>query len=237
MAKANTTWNVQPHGPLEALSENLWRVEGSLDNMPLKRVMTIARRADGGLVIHNGIAVDDATTKAIEALGAPAFLVVPNAYHRLDAPAFKAKWSAMKVVAPRGSKKKVEEVVPVDLAYDEVPTDDAVRFEHVAGVAEGEGAMIVTSSDGVTVVLNDLVFNMPHLPGAQGFVLKHVTQSSGGPKLSRLVRWFVIKDKAAVRAELERLAALPGLVRVVVSHHETITDRPADALRAVAATL
>jgi hypothetical protein len=112
-----------------------------------------------------------------------------------------------------------------------------VRFEHVAGVAEGEGAMIVTSSDGVTVVLNDLVFNMPHLPGAQGFVLKHVTQSSGGPKLSRLVRWFVIKDKAAVRAELERLAALPGLVRVVVSHHETITDRPADALRAVAATL
>jgi hypothetical protein len=237
MAKANTTWNVQPHGPLEALSENLWRVEGSLDNMPLKRVMTIARRADGGLVIHNGIAVDDATTKAIEALGAPAFLVVPNAYHRLDAPAFKAKWPAMKVVAPRGSKKKVEEVVPVDLAYDEVPTDDAVRFEHVAGVAEGEGAMIVTSSDGVTVVLNDLVFNMPHLPGAQGFVLKHVTQSSGGPKLSRLVRWFVIKDKAAVRAELERLAALPGLVRVVVSHHETITDRPADALRAVAATL
>jgi hypothetical protein len=237
MAKANTTWNVQPHGPLEALSENLWRVEGSLDNMPLKRVMTIARRADGGLVIHNGIAVDDATTKAIEALGAPAFLVVPNAYHRLDAPAFKAKWPAMKVVAPRGSKKKVEEVVPVDLAYDEVPADDAVRFEHVAGVAEGEGAMIVTSSDGVTVVLNDLVFNMPHLPGAQGFVLKHVTQSSGGPKLSRLVRWFVIKDKAAVRAELERLAALPGLVRVVVSHHETITDRPADALRAVAATL
>jgi hypothetical protein len=237
MAKANTTWNVLPHGPLEQLAENCWRVEGSLANMPLKRVMTIARRSDGALVIHNGIAVDEATTKAIEALGTPTMLVVPNAFHRLDAPAFKAKWPAMKVVAPRGGRKKVEEVVPVDYDYDDAPTDPAVRFEHLAGVAEAEGAMIVTSADGVTLVLNDYLFNMPHLPGLQGFVLKHVTQSSGGPKLSRVIRLFLIKDKKAVRAELERLGSIPGLKRVVVSHHETIVDRPGDVLREVAKTV
>ena len=237
MAKANTTWKVLPHGPLEALADNCWRVEGSLENMPLKRVMTIARRTDGGLVIHNGIAVDEATTKAIEALGTPTFLVVPNAYHRLDAPAFKARWPALRVIAPRGGRKKVEEVVPVDHDYDDAPTDPAVRFEHLAGVGEAEGAMIVTSSDGVTLVLNDYLFNMPHVPGVQGFVLKHVTQSTGGPRLSRIVRLFLIKDKKAVRAELERLAAIPDLRRVVVSHHVTIDDRPGDVLREVATTL
>ena len=237
MAKANTTWKVLPHGALERLAENVWRVEGSLEKMPLKRVMTIAKRADGGLVIHNGVAVDEATTKAIEALGTPTWLVVPNAYHRLDAPAFKAKWPGMKVVAPRGARKKVEEVVPVDCTYDEVPADDAVRFEHLAGVADAEGAMLVTSSDGVTLVLNDYLFNMPHLPGMQGFVLKHVTQSSGGPRLSRIIRLFLIKDKKAVRSEFERLATIPNLKRIVVSHHETIIERPAEVLREVAKTL
>ena len=210
MAKANTTWKVLPHGALERLAENVWRVEGSLEKMPLKRVMTIAKRADGGLVIHNGVAVDEATTKAIEALGTPTWLVVPNAYHRL---------------------------VPVDCTYDEVPADDAVRFEHLAGVADAEGAMLVTSSDGVTLVLNDYLFNMPHLPGMQGFVLKHVTQSSGGPRLSRIIRLFLIKDKKAVRSEFERLATIPNLKRIVVSHHETIIERPAEVLREVAKTL
>jgi hypothetical protein len=33
------------------------------------------------------------------------------------------------------------------------------------------------------------------------------------------------------------LAATPGLVRVMVAHHETIVDRPAEALRGVATTL
>ena len=47
MAKANTTWKVPQHGPIEKLSDRLWRVEAQLGGMPMKRVMAIARRADG----------------------------------------------------------------------------------------------------------------------------------------------------------------------------------------------
>ena len=44
----HVTWRVLPHRPLTQLSERVWRLEG----MPMKRVMTIAKRADGGLAVH-----------------------------------------------------------------------------------------------------------------------------------------------------------------------------------------
>lgn len=66
-SKAHTQWTVLPHAPIERLSERLWRVEGALPGMPMRRVMAIARRSDGGLVVHNAIAVDDAVTAAARA--------------------------------------------------------------------------------------------------------------------------------------------------------------------------
>src|SRR5690606_38404699 len=79
------------HGPLERLEDNLWRVEGALPNMALRRVMTVVRMADGRLVIHSAIALPDELMAQIEAWGRPSYLLVPNAYHRLDAPAYKAR--------------------------------------------------------------------------------------------------------------------------------------------------
>lgn len=237
MAKANTEWKVLPHEALEQLADGVWRVEGSLDNMPLKRVMTIAKRADGQLIVHNAVALEESTMKRIESFGPIGFIIVPNGFHRLDAPAFKKRYPHAKIVVPPAARKKVEEVVPVDLTFAEVPADERVELRLLASTNDAEGVMIVKSPDGTTLVVNDAVFNMPHLPGFQGFVLRHLTQSSGGPKVSRVARLFLIKDKARFRQELESFAALPGLARVVVSHHQTITSDPAGALRSVAASI
>lgn len=236
-AMNDPSWRVLPHSPPEKMEDNLWRVEGELEGMPLKRVMTVAKRSDGGLVIHNGIALEEDAMRELEAFGEPAFLVVPNGYHRMDAGRYKARYPKLKVVCPRGAKKKVEQAVPVDLDYEAYPQDEAVGLRTLEGLGEAEGVMTVRSSDRVSLVLNDALFNMPHLSGVHGFVLKHLTGSSGGPKISRVARWFIIKDKRAFRAELEKLADTAGLVRVIVSHHETIDDDPARTLRRVAATL
>jgi hypothetical protein len=235
--KAHTEWTVLRHGPIERLSERLWRIEGTLPSMPLARVMTIARRRDGGLVIHNAVAVDDATRGEIEAWGSVAAIVVPNGYHRLDAPAFHTRYPDARILCPRGARAKVEQVVPVTGGYEDEPADPAVTLETLAGTGDTEGAMIVRDRDGASLVLNDIVFNMPHLTGIHGFVLRWITSSSGGPKVSRIARWLVAKDKSAVRAHLERLAATPDLRRIIVSHHETIDREPAKVLREVAATL
>jgi hypothetical protein len=237
MAKAFDSWQVHPHGPIEELDDRVWRVEAKLPNMDLMRVMTLAKRQDGKVVIHNAIALDDDEMKRIEAWGEPAFLVVPNGYHRLDAPAFSKRYPDAKVVCPAGARKKVEEVVKVDLTYEEWPSDDAVQIETLDGTGEQEGVMIIRSEDGATLVFNDAIFNAPHGKGLTGFIFKHVTQSTGGPRVSRVFRWFVMKDRGPFRAHLERLAKTSDLRRIIVSHYRTIDEDAAETLRGVAAAL
>ncbi len=237
MTKANASWTVIGHRPIEKLSSRVWRIEGDLPGMPLKRVMTVVRMSDGRLIVHNAIALEDGAMREVEAWGPIAFVLVPNGYHRLDAPAFHARYPSARFLCPPGSRRRVAEVVPDVGLYAELPPDPSVSLGVLDGVAEAEGFLRVEDETGVTLVLNDAVFNMPHMPGAQGWVLKNVTASSGGPRVSRLGRLFLVKDKAAFVAHLERLAATERLTRVIVSHHQTITERPGDALRAAAATV
>jgi hypothetical protein len=237
MAKAHTTWKVLPHGPIEKLSASLWRVEGQLEGIDMKRVMTVARRADGTLVIHNAVALGDAEMAAIDAWGQVATLIVPNGYHRLDAKVFKDRYPAAKVLCPPGAKARVAEVVAVDGVLTDLPADGVVDLIVLDGTNGREGAMIVRDGGDTSVVLNDAVFNMPHGKGVTGFVLRRVTGSTGGPRVSRVAKLFLVGDKAKFRAQLEQLAALPGLTRIVVSHHQTISEDAAGTLRRVAAAL
>lgn len=241
MAKANLEWTILPHGPIEKLSPRVWRVEGTLAGMPLKRVMTIVRCASGRLLVHNAIAIDESSMAEIAAWGEVGWILVPNGYHRLDAPAFAKRFPTAQVLCPPGARKKVQEVVTVHGTYADFPKDASVSLHLLDGVADEEGYVQVSDEAGVTLVMNDLVFNMPHLPGAQGFVLKHLTRSTGGPQLTRVSRFFLVKDKAKVRAQLERLAGIEHLTRVIVSHHQTIettSERSvSDVLRSVAATV
>ncbi|HEX2691948.1 MAG TPA: hypothetical protein VHN14_35305 [Kofleriaceae bacterium] len=237
MPKPYPAWRVLPHRPLTQLSERVWRLEGDLENMAMKRVMTIARRGDGGLVVHSAIAADDPTMAMIAKLGEIRTILVPNRFHRLDAKVFHARFPAAQIVCPAGACAKVEQVVPVNATYDAIPADGAVELQPLDGTKAREGAMIVRDGDGTTVVLNDIVFNMPHAPGIQRFVRKNLLRSSGGLRITLTARLFLVADKVALRGHLERLAALPGLRRVIVSHHETIEREPARALVSAAAML
>jgi hypothetical protein len=237
MPRAYETWTPLPHKPIERLAENLWRVQGTLKGMGLRRVMTLARLEDGRLVIHNGIALEEDEMRQIEEWGPPAFLIVPNGYHRLDSYVFKKRYPDVKVLCPRAARKQVEQVVAVDGDYDTFPTDANVRLEHAEGVGEREGVMIVRSADGVTLVFNDLIFNMPHGKGLMGFVARHIMGSTGGPRITRLVRFFLVKDRDVLCAYLIRLSETPDLRRIIVSHHRTIEDDPARTLRRVAETV
>ncbi len=224
------------HGPIEELESNLWRVSGSLPGrIPLRRVMTVARLARGGLVVHSPIALDAAGMATLERFGEVGFIVVPNAYHRLDASSYAMRYPNARVLAPRGARAKIEQVVVVHGGLDDLGDRD-VTLEHVAGTNEGEALMTVRSADRRSLVFTDTVFNMPHQHGVSGWVLKHVTQSSGGPKVSRLAKLFIVKDAAAFAAYLDALAAQP-IARVIVSHHDMIVDDPAGTLKQIAASL
>jgi hypothetical protein len=232
MAKCFESWTVLPHGPLEKLSENLWRVEGTMPNGNTHRVMTIARMKDGRLVIHNPIALEPTLQAEVEAFGTPACIVVPNGFHRQDAKIYKDRYPAANVYAPLKARKKVEQVVAVTGDYDTAPKDDTVRLLHLDGCRGSEGVLEVKSTDGVTIVFNDTICNLPKIGGFIGFFLA----PTGRPSVPRFSRWLIVKDKAAFARHVNSWAK-PDLARVIVSHGPMVTDRPADALKSVTAAL
>ena len=230
-------WTVLPHGKLEKLEENLWRVEGTLPGGGPPRVMTVARLGDGRLVLHGPIALGDPEMKDIEAFGTPAFLLVPNGGHRLDAAVYKKRYPKITVVTAALSKAKVEQVVPVDDTTGRFG-DGSVTYEPIEGTIEG--ALVVRSRSGTTLVLNDAVMNMApgSIKGFGGFVSGMLGFFGPEPKVVPLAKLMVYKDKKAARAHLERLADTPQLTRVIVSHGNMITADPGAAIkRAVGASL
>ncbi len=229
MAKVSDAWNVLPHGPLEKLAENIWHCCGSLPGMSLKRAMTLTRMKDRRVIIHSAVSLDDAAMTEIEAWGKLTFLVVPNAMHRLDAVAWKKRYPQLRVVAPKGSRKKVEQHLPVDLVYEDFEGDDTVGLQLLEGVKETEGAMTVRSNDGTTVVLNDAMFNMDMPKDFMGWLICSTFGSAPGPRVSRLGKLLLVSDKGALRENFARFAALPDLVRLIVSHDKVAKGADAKA--------
>jgi hypothetical protein len=233
MAKALDTWKVLPHEPIQRLEENLWYVRGMLGR--IQRMMAVARLSDGRLVVYNAIALDEAEMRELEGWGRPAFLVVPNAGHRNDAKIWKQRYPQLKVISPAGAKNRVEEVLTVDDTSGDFG-DPTVRFVAPECTAARDCLLEVQSARGVTVVINDLVVNMPHARGVGGMIFRALGFTGPSPKVAPLPRMMLVRDRAGLRSLLEELATRKDLVRVVMSHGHVIEQNCADALRAAAAT-
>ena len=237
MPKPPRPWTVPPHGPLERLEENLYAVEGDVPGIPgLRRRMAIVRRADGGLLFFNAVPVDDGTLSGIRALGTPAMLVVPQPLHMIDAHAFRERLG-VRVYAPASTRAAVAERVAVDGAFEDIPPDPSVSVVTVAGFRTGEGMAVVRSGDRVSLVVADVVLNVPHAPGLQGLLMRLLGMTGDRPRLPVPVRLRVLHDRRALRAQLEALSTRPGLARIVTSHGAIVVQDPARVLREIAATL
>lgn len=238
----HSEWKEADHGPLIQVSKDLFVVEAQLERMPFERRMTIIRHAEGQLLIHSAIACRESLMQEIEALGDVRCIVVPGPQHRMDAPAYAERYPNARVLTPQAAKGAVERVVSVDGDYSEIHHPGSagasgIRAEVLDGV-EVEGVLIYTAPNGErTLIFNDALMNLPHnIPGIQGWIVK-LLGSTGGPKVTRMARWFFVDDAAAYKAHLLRLADTEGLTRIIVGHGEFIEKAPAEVLREVAETL
>lgn len=223
-----TTWSVLPHDPLQPLAPNLWRVDGVMSDTN-RRVMTLVRLADGRVILHNAVALDEPSMAAIDAWGEVAAILVPNSFHRRDAFIMQARYPQAKVYAPRGAMAAAAKATPVAGTYDDVPTDASVKVRHLAGLGDREGVLVVRSDDGVSAVFCDTVLNLPKMSGIFGFIL-HPT---GMLSVPRPTTWWLAKDLGALRADLQGLAA-EGLTRVIPGHGAVVADAASERLKEAA---
>lgn len=235
----DTEWKVLPHGAIEQLAENLWRVEGDLPRMQLKRCMTVARTPAGELALHSAIAMDDAQMAELESFGKPCFLIVPNGWHCLDAARYKARYPALKVICPNKARKSVaQKVQAVDGTYDDFPSLDpegTLRLEHFDSERHFEGALIVRSADGISLVFADSLFNLPHRQGFFWWVYGHLLGSTGGPRVTAIGRtmMLVTRSKRSYRDFLERWLQTGEVVRLIPGHGAPILEDANAVLRSL----
>ncbi|MGZ3416411.1 MAG: hypothetical protein ACXVEF_21385 [Polyangiales bacterium] len=239
MAKPFGEWTVLPHGKLTRVDDNLLTVTGVLRMPPMgdvERRMTVVRLGDGRLVVYSAIALDEAEMDALEQFGTPAFLVVPSDLHRMDIKTWKARYPAMKVVAPPGSRAKIEKLVPVDLTSVDFG-EPSVKFVVLPGTNEREAALVVETMSGTTLVLNDLIFNLSNRPGVIGWIFQKIGLTGDQPHVAPPVARRLVKDRAALREQLERWSGLRRLKRVIISHGDIIDHDAAATLGRIARQL
>jgi hypothetical protein len=238
MTASFQTWKVLPHGKLTEVDENILTVVGEIP-MPiggLQRRMTVVRLTDGRLVIFSAISLDEDEMQALEDYGRPAYLIVPNSHHRLDAKTWKDRYPDIQVITPKGARPKVEDAVPVDATSADFG-DDNVLLIDVSGTRSLESALLITGTHGTTLVLNDVVANIRDEKGFGGWLLRMMNFAGDGPQVPIPIRAAIVSDKAALSEQLLRWADIPSLKRILVSHGSAIETDPCGALRQLAASL
>jgi hypothetical protein len=225
------------HGGLEELAEGVWRVKGGLP-FPLHRNMVILRLANGELLLHSVVALDEAGMQAIEALGSPAYAIVPHPQHQRDAAFYHARFPGLKFLAPAEARAAIEPNVPVAGAVEEVlpPLGFVLHAVPATRIPEYiyEWPM---PAGGRMLVVNDAFGGADAEDSSQlmGRLLMRLTSAPGNRfGIARIYRLTMLKDSVPLKALAGRLATIPDLRLITVSHGEPVRSGAADALRRVA---
>lgn len=217
------TWNVLPHGPLESLNGRLWRVQGTLANMPLPRNMVLWKADDGSLVVHSPVSANDEVMAQIEALGPIRTIIVPCRNHRLDAPAWGERFQEAKIVCPEAVLAPVQAVVRVDDTEQSALSALGATVYAPPGLKDAELVLEVPVEGGKALIFTDQVFHLrEHLGGVGGFMMRYVTRSSGFFGISGLGRLLLLRDRRPFAAWLREQAERTDLVALTMCHGEPV---------------
>jgi hypothetical protein len=104
---------IYPHGEFRELLPGLWVVRGQI-NAPLHRNMVVLRLTLDELLIHSAVALDEVGMKALEALGRPAYAIVPNAQHQMDVPFYKSRYPKLLMLCPTEARPDLKPTVAID---------------------------------------------------------------------------------------------------------------------------
>ena len=234
-----TNWNahILPHSDLVEIQRNLWQVTGRLPRGNVPRNMVVYRLLQsGGLLIHSAIALDDERIKKLEALGNPEILIVPNRMHRLDAAVYKERYPKIRVLCPTAAREHVAKIVAVDGTCEDILPTYGIQVHVPRGIRPGELCYELPVADGGVLVFTDLLFNLDHQHGLDGFIFRAIG-STGFFGITRIGRLLMLQDRTAFREWLQLMARRTDLKAICVAHGAAITSAIANELTAAAERL
>lgn len=220
---AARTHRLFPHGEFQRLATNLWIVRGGMP-FPLYRNMVVYLLPDGRLVLHSLVALSEAGMKQLEALGKPSIMVVPHGYDGMDARWYFDHYPQAAFLTPDEERSRVEE-------DGTKITDDPARvlpplgfkLHEVVGLKLTEYVLEAPVDGGTALICTSVFAHRGATPsGFLGGLVGRFMMSGDKLAPGRMLRTFMVKDKAAFKGFLATLPAIPNVKIVTVAHGDPI---------------
>jgi hypothetical protein len=222
-----------PHGPINFIDDGIFVVEGRWKRSAFERKMTVFRLGSGEIAVHSAIAMDEAGMTALEAIGQPSWILVPNSLHSSDTSWYGERYPSARVLVPAAKRTKLfEKVRRIDGSLDD-DWPEALRGElaivPLHGTRIGEVAIVHLPSR--TLVLTDAVFNYrgKDLPLVARMIMR-ANRAYGRFGPSRIFTSFVIDDRDAFLGSIDALLE-HDFDRVIMSHGRILATGGKSAIR------
>jgi hypothetical protein len=194
-------------GALVPFAEDLWLAtrETKFFGVETGTRMTVVRLGGGGLFVHSPVALDDATRRAVDALGEVQAVVAPSIFHHLHVGGWMAAYPKALFAACPGLEWK-----RTDLAFGAVLGDAphgawARELEQVYFSARRENEVVFFHAKSKTLICADALLNLSvHGQASTRFVAKLMGNSA--PGIGHLER-FMIRDRGLARRQVDRILA------------------------------
>ncbi len=219
--------------PLAELDRDVWTLDHPLrvGGLALGTRTSLVRLADGGIWMLSPGPLGPVEREQVSKLGQVRAIVLPNLLHHLSARAAADAFPGARVFAVPGIERKQPALRIDERLGDEPPplwhgALEQVRAHGVPRIDE----VVFFHPRSRTLFLTDLAFNLhPTDAVTRLFMRLNGGLDRFGP--TRLFRWSVLRDRAALRGSLERILRW-DFERIVVTHGEILARGGREAFRA-----
>lgn len=213
---------------MQAIADGVWGIEESLSIAPGMRMparATVLRLANGDVVLHSPLRLDDATAREIEQLGPVRAILAPNTVHWMFARAAKERFPEATLFGAPGLEKKLG-------AFTPLPADgfvlDGLRSFLVAGAPRMNEHVFLHDR---TLLVTDLVMNIHRDFSALMSVFLRINGVHGRFAHSRM--WKLMGSDAEALARSAATIAAWSFDRIVPAHGDVKEDNARDELQRV----
>jgi hypothetical protein len=220
--------------PLRELDRDLWVAEcprQRVGGLEIGARATLVRLRDGGLLVHSPVPLDAERRAAVTKLGPVRALVAPNLLHHLHLAAWAHAFPEARVFgAPGLAAKRPDLRVDETLGDAPPPLWAADLDQRLVGGMPRANEVVFLHRATRTLLLTDLAFHIRVSDHRPTRIAMRLNGAYGRFGPSRLLRWVVTRDRAALRESVDRILAW-DFERVIVTHGEVLERGGRAALR------
>ncbi|WP_184711461.1 DUF4336 domain-containing protein [Comamonas odontotermitis] len=224
--------------PLTPLAPDLWSAQQriSVQGLPLRTRMTVARLAGNQLWLHSPVAPTPQLRAALDTLGNVAWVVAPNRMHHLYAgdwlPFYPQAqlWGAPGLASKRHDLLQLQTLPPqLNDATTPLAWHSQLQMQCMGGIPLLNECVWLHQPSG-SLIVTDVLQYYPQDLSLSARLFNSLNGTRSRLAMPRAVR-FAIRDKAAARAAAQVICNWP-VQRIVLAHDTVIEQHAAGQLRA-----